>query len=171
MLPWAATICPSHWLACSRQHTAGIARGAWLHCAGLGCWDVGFFNFPVTEETAGIPSQIHHRHCPSHTERGMHRADSALGLDCHPKCVPALGEAAKVRIIPVQSSAGCYTTAAHSLEKPKAKKGRRGQCRQGRAVHPAELFAITTLSMLCCADRDCRHCPYLLCKPLIIQQH
>lgn len=47
----------------------------------------------------------------------------------------------------------------------------RGECRQGRAVHPAELFVITTPKMLHCMDWDCRCFPYLSCKALLIRQH
>lgn len=57
-------------MACSRHHTAGIAREA----STVPGWDagmLGFFNFYVTEETAGIPSQIHHWHHPSHMARGF----------------------------------------------------------------------------------------------------
>lgn len=47
----------------------------------------------------------------------------------------------------------------------------RGECRQGRVVHPAELFVITTPKMLHCMDWDCRCFPYLSCKALLIRQH
>lgn len=47
----------------------------------------------------------------------MAGADSAPGLDRYPKCDPAPGKASKVRILPVWSSAGPRTRAAHSLDK------------------------------------------------------
>lgn len=101
----------------------------------------------------------------------MPGADSALGIDCHPKCEPAPGKAAKVRIFPMQSSAGCCTRAARSHGKQKATGEGRVEHWWGRAVHPTELFVITALKIRRCTDWDCRHSPYLSCKALLIRQY
>lgn len=80
---------------------AGTARGARLRFAMPG-WGWVFFNFPFIEEKADNPGQICRWRRPSHMMRAMPAAASAPGLDCHPKCEPAPGKAAKVRILLVQ---------------------------------------------------------------------
>jgi len=122
------------------------AARSW-HCQGgnvAPCGTGRGFNFPFTEETADIPSQICCWHHPSHVATAMPGADSAPGLDCHPNSERARGKAANVRILPVQSSAGCCARAACSWGKRKLCGEERGT-RAGCAVQPTELFVITAL--------------------------
>lgn len=64
-----------------------------------------------------------------------------------------------------------YRVSCKQLGKGKAMDESRGEFKQRRAVHPTELFVITTPKMLHCMDWDCRCFPYLSCKALLIWQH